>query len=95
MTDEKPRRGRPPGSKNKPHEFAVENPAACPRCGSTDLECLKLLGEQNYSGRTVEGFIYDRIQRRRKRCKMCGQCVFVSRYVRHGKPPEIKKQKMD
>jgi len=76
------KRGRPPGSQNVKYAETREIPAACIRCGSTELK--KVPGSrpllQEYGGELPGGFRYRAIIRERRRCE-CGQMLIVRVYV--------------
>jgi len=85
------KRGRPKGSRNKVYSEAVEIPASCQMCGSTDLHVVKwnkpLIRE--IAGNLPDGHTYNRVRWDRKKCDNCGQMVAVRSYYTentNGKP---------
>jgi len=79
MAKKKP--GRPKGTKNLEYDMVDEYPAACRKCGSTDLSTMRNNRPdiKNISGRAANGTIYNRVRWDCKRCKNCGQAVKVKR----------------
>jgi len=57
----------------EPEQATRDQPAPCVACGSTDLEVVKKLPSQIYSGRLPGGVRYTSVERRRVRCRSCGQ----------------------
>lgn len=77
---EKPK-GRPKGSKNNDFVRAVQVPATCPKCGSTDLT-VKPGSHKKEIEKTVQkdGNVYNRIVWRLNVCGNCEQHVRVRTY---------------
>ena len=75
--------GRPRGRKNRTYEAVVELPAACPKCGGTDLKAVRgaepLVRQIEGSW---EGRDYNRVVWRSKQCATagCGQFLKVRTY---------------
>lgn len=76
----KPAGGRPKGAKTEQREQAIAELSRCRRCQSTDREAYT--GQpftQRLSG-TRDGKPYNRVVRRRTRCRNCGQARFDLTY---------------
>lgn len=76
------KRGRPPGSKNKPSVETVSLPPTCPKCGSADLTVVKGYEpiERELNGvLQPHGFQYSKVVWRMCECE-CGQRVKVRTY---------------
>lgn len=69
----KRKRGRPPGSKNKPVDHAEAMPSRCRQCGSTEREPYFRTTATEYGGLLGTGQSYTHIVRRWTRCAACGQ----------------------
>jgi len=82
MSEVKKKRGRPKGSKNRVYAEAVEIPASCQMCGSSDLVIIdsnrRLIRE--IDGVLPNGHRFNRVRWDRKKCKNCGQLVAVRKY---------------
>lgn len=65
------RAGRPRGSRSHPHTTADAEMAACTRCQSTDAEVIRKLNTTEHCG-MFRGRPYTHIERRRMRCRSCG-----------------------
>ena len=65
--------GRPAGSRNSEHTVVTVIPAACPTCGSTDRESIRIVIERELPGLTPNGQPRTHIVWRRVRCRACGQ----------------------
>ncbi len=73
--------GRPKGSKNREYAAAVEIPAACPKCGDSDLKALPISARlKEISGVLRDGYAYRAIRYQNCRCG-CGQYVTVRTYL--------------
>lgn len=74
------RKGRPAGSKNFQYADALELPAACPACGSSELRTVPgaKVSEMHTPGRMFD-VAYRRIEWHNKVCP-CGQRVRVRKF---------------
>lgn len=73
---EKPRRGRPPGAKDKsPRQYSSRSyvivPDGCRKCNSTEFDTLST-PKQMSTNVTIKGVEYNHITWRRCKCKRCG-----------------------
>lgn len=80
---DKPRRkrGRPPGSKNKPREVVNSIPTCCPACGSSELRIQSVLKEWPRPGSPDPPYIV----KRRRFARMVwshARCVKCDKYLR-------------
>ena len=70
-TEVSKKRGRPAGSKNHPCEVVETVPAACPHCGSTEREVIRIVKEMEYGGTSPAGHQRTHIVWRRCQCATC------------------------
>lgn len=77
--------GRPPGSKTQdlPHVRTV--PPECPKCHGTDTKVLATKRRRDIAG-VFQGFAYDHVTWRRKRCRSCHQVFNEVEYGADGTP---------
>jgi len=79
--------GRPLGSRNSAAATVVVIPAACPKCGSTERESVRIVRERCLPGLTRTGQPRTHIVWRRVRCRSCGQ-YFVEQEHQNRVAPE-------
>lgn len=81
-----PKKGRPRGATNIPRPVVAAIPAACPTCGATESESLRIVVERPIAGE-INGHRYTHVVWRNVRCKMCGQHFRVRSY--ENREPEL------
>lgn len=84
MSDDKPRRGRPPQSQTLDRVVANEEvfpPTQCPACGSRERDKYRSVQRCEGGGVTPNGRIYDAVELRPTKCTDCGQARYDRRYL--------------
>lgn len=65
--------GRPAGTPNSETVIVAVMPAACPKCGSTETEAVRIIRERHLPGISPNGRPRTHILWRKVRCQHCGQ----------------------
>lgn len=87
-TTTKPRRpGRPKGAPPLEWATAIEIPAHCPTCNSSDLRAIGGSPQEMATAGEIRGERFDKVVWKNRRCQNCGQYVRVRAYLK--KPIQV------